>query len=72
MTEVATEQVHASEAAKPVRPRRSLAELLTFPSLAIVKRETLSYMRQRRTTVWLALVVAAGMLWVLSAWPKAG
>jgi len=72
VTEVATEQVHASEAAKPVRPRRSLAELLTFPSLAIVKRETLSYMRQRRTTVWLALVVAAGMLWVLSAWPKAG
>ena len=69
---MATERPRVSEGVEPFRRRQSLAEFLTFPSLAIFKRETLGYMRQRRTGIWLLLVVLAGVLYVLSAWPEEG
>ncbi|MFO7976129.1 MAG: ABC transporter permease [Candidatus Hydrogenedentota bacterium] len=69
---MATEGARASEHIQPVRRRHSLAELLTFPSLAILKRETLGYMRQRRTAIWLTLLVLAGVLYVLNTWPEEG
>lgn len=72
MAEVATEHAPSSGLAGSVPRRQTLAEWLTFPSLAIVKRETIAYMRQRRTAFWLLLLVAAGIFWVLKLWPERG
>ena len=51
MTDVATERP-APAAVAAVPRRQTFAEFLTFPSLAILKRETVNYMRQRKTALW--------------------
>lgn len=62
----------APAAVAAVPRRQTFAEFLTFPSLAILKRETVNYMRHRKTVLWLLLLVAAGIAYVLHSWPEEG